>query len=108
MVKQVSIRMNDDFHDELSSYATMNGTNLTAFCRAAIRSTFFNALDADKRELERMTRMYSDSDRYQLSNREKADLEAKIGLLTATTKRFEDTWADLASELYGEGGDHNA
>ena len=108
MAKQVSIRMTDDFHDELSSYANMNGTNLTAFCRTAIRDTFFNALLGDKRELERFTLMLSDSERYQLTNREKADLEAKIALLTATTKRFEDIWADLASELYGEGGEHHA
>jgi len=106
MAKQVSIRMTDELHDEISSYATMNGTNLTAFCRTAIRNNFFNALDSDKNELERYTRMLSDAERYQLSNREKADLEAKIGLLTATTKRFEDTWADLAAELYGEGGEN--
>jgi len=106
MAKQVSIRMDDDFHDELSSYANMNGTTLTAFCRTVIRQSFFEALLSDKRELERYTLMLSDSERYQLSNREKADLEAKIALLTATTKRFETTWADLGSEIHGEGGEN--
>lgn len=106
MPKQASIRMTDDFHDELSAYANMQGTNLTAFCRAAIRQTFFNSMLSDKQELERLTRMLSDSERYELSNREKADLEAKIAILTAITKRFEETWADMASELYGEGGDN--
>lgn len=106
MTKQISVKVPDVIYDELSAYANMNGTNLTAFCRAAVRETFFNALLSDKRELERYTLMLSDSERYQLSNREKADLETKIGILTATTKRFEDTWADLAAELYGEGGEN--
>ena len=108
MPKQVSIRMSDDLHDELSAYVSMQGTNLTAFCRTSIRDTFFEALLSDKKELDRCIRMLADAERYELSNREKADLEAKIGILTATTKRFEDTWADLAAELYGEGGEYNA
>mgnify|MGYP003378940784 CR=1 FL=1 len=108
MTKQISVKVPDVIYDELSAYANMQGTNLTAFCRAAIRDTFFNAMLSDKKELERCQRMLSDADRYELSNREKADLEAKIGILTATTKRFEDTWADLAAELYGEGGEYNA
>lgn len=108
MTKQISVKVPDVIYDELSVYANMNGTNLTAFCRAAIRDTFFNALLSDKNELERYTRMLADAERYELTNRDKADLEAKIGILTATTKRFEETWADLASELYGKGGEYNA
>ena len=106
MTKQISVKVPDSMYDEMSAYANMNGTNLTAFCRSAVRNAFFNALLSDKNELERYTRMLSDAERYQLSNREKADLEAKIAILNATTKRFEDTWADLASELYGEGGEN--
>jgi len=108
MSKQISVRVEDEFYDELSAYANFQGSNLTAFARNAVRNAFFDALLSDKRELERYQRMLSDPEPYQLSNREKADLETKIEILTSTTKRFEETWADLAAELYGEGGTNNA
>ena len=107
-IKQISVKVPAWLYDELTVYARMQGTNLTAYARVAVRDTFFNALHGDKQHLERITAMLADAERYQLSNREKADLEAEIGVLTATTKRFADTWADLASEMYGEGGDYNA
>lgn len=108
MTKQITVKVTDETYDEIAAYAGIQGSNLTAFCRAAIRDTFFNAMLSDKRELERSQRMLADPDTYQLTNREKADLETKIEILLATTKRFEETFADLASELYGDGGIYNA
>jgi len=108
MTKQITVKVKDEFYDELSAYANIQGSNLTAFARVAVRDAFFNAMLSDKQDLERFQRMLTDAERYQLSNREKADLETKIAMLTSITKRFEDTWADLASELYGEGGEYNA
>lgn len=106
MTKQATIRMTDELYDELSAYSNMQGSNLTSFCRNAIRQAFFNSMLSDKQEVDRLTRMLSEAERYELSNREKADLEAKIAILTAITKRFEETWADMAAELYGEGGEN--
>lgn len=108
MTKQITVKVTDEFYDELSAYANMNGSNLTAFARAAIRDSFFNSMLSDKQDLERYQRMLADPEPYKLTNREKADMETKIGILTAMTKRFEDIWGDLASELYGEGGVYNA
>ena len=108
MTKQITVKVKDEFYDELSAYANIQGSNLTAFARFAVRNAFFNAMQADKQELQLSQRMLADPETFQLTNREKADLETKIDILTATTKRFEDTWADLASELYGEGGEYYA
>jgi len=101
-IKQISVKVPAWLYDELSAYARMQGTNLTAYARVAIRDTFFNALLDDKQKLERFTAMLAAEEHFKLTNRDKADLEAEISILTATTKRFADTFGDLASELYGE------
>jgi hypothetical protein len=106
MTKPVSIKFPDETYDEMMSYATNQGKSLTGFCRGIIKHGFFNALQQDKATLERYQRMLEDPAKYQLSNREIVDLETQVAILKATTERFSDFWADLASELYGEDSDN--
>lgn len=106
MTKPVSIKFPDAMYDEMMSYATTQGKSLTGLCRGIIKHGFFNALQQDKATLERYQRMLEDPAKYQLSNREFVDLETQVAILKATTERFADLWADLASELYGEESDN--
>jgi hypothetical protein len=106
MTKPVSIKFPDATYDEMMSYATTQGKSLTGFCRGILKHGFFNALQQDKATLERYQRMLEDPTKYQLSNREIVDIETQVSILKATTERFADFWADLASELYGEETDN--
>lgn len=106
MKKQVSVKLEAELYDEIAAYSAMNGGNLTGFCRTAIRNTFFQTLLANQQELTRCQRLMDDADRYQMTNRDKADLEAKITMLKAHADRFQDIFNDMAADIYGEGGDN--
>jgi len=106
MTKMISIKTPDAEYDEMMSYAQAQGKSLTGFCRGILKHGFFNALQQDRATLERYQRMLEDPAKYQLSNREIVDIETHVAILKATTERFADLWADLASELYGEDSDN--
>lgn len=106
MTKMISIKTPDAEYDEMMSYAQAQGKSLTGFCRGILKHGFFNALQQDRATLERYQRMLEDPTKYQLSNREIVDIETHVAILKATTERFADLWADLASELYGEDSDN--
>lgn len=108
MTKPVSIKFPDHTYDEMMSYATAQGRSLTGFCRGILKHGFFNALQQDKATLERYQRMLEDPQKYELTNRDVVDIETKVAILKATTERFADFWADLASELYGGEDSDNA
>jgi hypothetical protein len=102
MTKPVSIKFPDETYDEMMSYAQAQGKSLTGFCRGIIKHGFFHALQQDKATLDRYQRMLEDPAKYELTNRDIVDMETHVAILKATTERFSEFWAYLASELYGE------
>ena len=106
MTKPISIKMNDAVYDEMMSYAKAKGKSLTAFSRGLVNQGFFDSLQQDRAILERYQRMLEDPAKYELTNRELADMETQVAILKPLTERFADFWADLASELYGEDSDN--
>lgn len=105
-MKAINIKMSDAEYDEMKSYAENKGRSLTAFARNAVKYGFFAAMQGDRADFERYTRMLEDPAKYELTKREEVELETKVALLKITNERYADFWADLASELYGEDSDN--
>lgn len=104
MTKMISVKVPDEFYDNLRSYCIMGEDNLAAFCRGIIRHSFLNAMESDLRNLEWFRSMLADKDRYPMTTIERADMETKVAILKAKVERFADIRDDLRSEIYGEEG----
>jgi len=105
-MKSINLKLPDGYYDEFKSYAESKGKNLTSLCRGAIKHYIFEALQADRADFERYTRMLEDPAKYELTKREEVDLETKVALLKVINDRYADLWADLAAEFYGEDSDN--
>lgn len=102
MTKLISVKMDDELYDEMMAYAKANSLTLTGLCRGMIKKGFFDRIQSDQSSLKRYQDMLADPDKYQLSSRDIVNFENEVELLKVTTQRFEDFFAELASQIYGD------
>lgn len=98
MKKSINLKLDEEIHAEMASYATARGCSLTGMCRGMVEQGFFDALSSDQSEAKRLERMLEDADKYGLTNRDKADMEVRLAQLKILNERFAEFFNDLAYE----------
>lgn len=108
MKRSINLKIEEEFYEEMKSYASAKGGTITTMARAMVMHGFFDSLSSDQSEVKRLERMLEEADKFGLTNRDKADMEVRMAQLKILNERYGELFNDLAAELYGKEDEENA
>ena len=104
-MKSVAVRFPQELHEMITEYAEASQTKIATLCRFSVYEAVFNRIEGERSHLQMLKdaleKLPLTEDQIYTQKKAIKELEAKVA-------RFEELRNELASELYGQGGENNA